>query len=308
MKISVIIPLFNKKDTIKRALDSVLRQTCKADEIIVVNDGSKDGSEIIVTGYQDLRIKLISQVNQGVSAARNTGINIASNDWVAFLDADDEWLDDFLETIQGLHSEHPECNVLGTAYSVVDTEGHAKELVLNKMEYMCESGVFRNYFEVGACSSPPICSSAVCVRVDSLKDIGGFPVNLKSGEDLLTWAMLAQKNRIAYSKKRMAIYHHQRSNIGISRSRETLEDRMGDVLVANMANCRGDELEQYRKYIARWKKTKASIMIEIGENGHARKYIKESWNHSDEKLKLLMFMLMTLFPRRMSTVLYRVLR
>jgi glycosyltransferase involved in cell wall biosynthesis len=84
MKITVVIPLYNKRDFIERALDSVLKQTVLPDEIIVINDGSTDGSDKIVEQLNHSLIALIHQKNSGVSAARNKGIDLAKNKWIAF--------------------------------------------------------------------------------------------------------------------------------------------------------------------------------------------------------------------------------
>jgi glycosyltransferase involved in cell wall biosynthesis len=96
--ITVIIPLYNKERQIKRAVCSVQRQTFKEWRLIVVDDGSTDSGPRIVREIEDSRIELIHQVNAGPGAARNAGIRLAKTPFVSFLDADDEWHPDFLET------------------------------------------------------------------------------------------------------------------------------------------------------------------------------------------------------------------
>ena len=96
MKVSVIIPTFNRFNLISRAIDSVLSQTIKPFEIIVVDDGSSDNtSTFIKNNYKS--VKLIKQKNLGVSKARNVGIKNSSGDWIALLDSDDEWKKNKLE-------------------------------------------------------------------------------------------------------------------------------------------------------------------------------------------------------------------
>ena len=91
MKISVIIPTFNRKHTLQRAIDSVLAQTFKPYEIIIVDDGSKDGTkEWLLQNYPS--VQYIHQPNNGVSSARNKGIQISQGSWIALLDSDDEWM------------------------------------------------------------------------------------------------------------------------------------------------------------------------------------------------------------------------
>lgn len=105
MKVSVIIPMYNSKDTIKSAIESVLNQTYKEPiEIIVVNDGSKDGCEkivekMIINNQTNRTIKLINKPNGGVSSARNRGIKEANGEYIAFLDSDDIWHPQKLELV-----------------------------------------------------------------------------------------------------------------------------------------------------------------------------------------------------------------
>ena len=103
--ISVVIPVFNKADTLDRALKSVLRQTYQKFEILVINDGSTDESVDVIGRFQDARIRLIEQPNSGVSVARNRGVESATYDLIAFLDADDEWLPELLERLLQLRSD-----------------------------------------------------------------------------------------------------------------------------------------------------------------------------------------------------------
>ena len=97
IKFSVIIPLYNKANYIKHTLLSVIQQSYSNFEIIVVNDGSTDNSLEIVQGIHDFRLKIFSKKNEGVSAARNYGINKAVNPYIAFIDADDRWDSLYLE-------------------------------------------------------------------------------------------------------------------------------------------------------------------------------------------------------------------
>jgi len=95
MEISVIIPLYNKAPYIKRAIDSIKNQTHPASEIIIVDDGSTDSSNRVVSAIakENSNIKLFTQKNMGASVARNRGVELATSDYVAFLDADDEFLE-----------------------------------------------------------------------------------------------------------------------------------------------------------------------------------------------------------------------
>ena len=96
MKISIVIPLYNKAPYVRRALDSIAAQTFTDFELIVIDDGSTDDGAAIVEKYLDRRFRLIRQANAGPGAARNVGIAQARGEFIAFLDADDEWLPNYL--------------------------------------------------------------------------------------------------------------------------------------------------------------------------------------------------------------------
>jgi glycosyltransferase involved in cell wall biosynthesis len=104
--ISVIIPVYNRPTLVKRAIESVLNQTLKAGEIIVIDDGSTDETLSVLKTFKE-KIKVISQKNSGVSSARNSGIKLAKYPWITFLDSDDEWREDKLEKQLDFHKNSP---------------------------------------------------------------------------------------------------------------------------------------------------------------------------------------------------------
>ena len=105
--ISVIIPLYNKEKQIAKTLQTVLNQTYQNFEIVIVNDGSTDRSVDEVKKFLNSRIRLINQKNGGVSAARNRGIKEAKGEYLAFLDADDIWQNNYLQTQIDLICKYP---------------------------------------------------------------------------------------------------------------------------------------------------------------------------------------------------------
>ena len=105
--ISAVIPAYNAEKYIARTLESVLSQTRPADEIIVVDDGSTDGTCEVVKSFGE-KVRYIHQENAGVSAARNTGIENARCELIAFLDADDEWLAEYLQIQMQLFDKNPD--------------------------------------------------------------------------------------------------------------------------------------------------------------------------------------------------------
>ena len=280
--ISIVVPLYNKEKSIATALNSVLAQTLQDFEVVVVDDGSTDGGAAVVEGYADPRIRLIRQENAGVSAARNRGIEDAKGEYVAFLDADDEWMPEFLAEIVALQKEFPECRAQATSY-VINTRGVKSSITLRKMPFQGERGVLTNYFEVASCSHPPVCSICVCIERELLQHTGGFPLGITSGEDLLTWARIAVHTHWAYSLKSLAQYNVEQ--IYISDKPKRLYDHSDSVgynltkLLYQIDNERKSEL---KKYISHWYKMRTSVYMRIGD-------IKNTWNSGGKAIKYNLF-------------------
>ena len=260
--ISVIIPLYNKEGSIAQALDSVMAQECQDFEVIVVDDGSTDGGAAVVENYGDPRIRLVRQENAGVSAARNRGIEEARGEYVAFLDADDVWMPGFLSEIEALQREFPQCRAQATNY-VFNSNGVKSPTILRKVPFCEERGVLVNYFEVASCSHPPVWTSAVCIERRLLLEIGGFPVGIKSGEDLLTWARVAVRTDWAYSMKEMAQYNFDQVSI---KEPPTRVPEQVDVVGAELKMLWEENPKKVgmRKYLSLWHKMRSSMYMRLG--------------------------------------------
>jgi glycosyltransferase involved in cell wall biosynthesis len=208
--VSVVIPLYNKGRHVKRTLESVLAQTCSDFEVVVVDDGSTDDGPRVVETISDPRIRLIRQANAGVSAARNRGIQEAKGDCIAFMDADDEWLPAFLETIVKLRSLYPEAGMYATAYRMCVGETVTRPVFVN-CDVPREGGLLNDYF--AAClGTPPVCASAVMIPKAVFDEVGVFPVGIRRGEDLHMWARVGLRYRVAWSPLDGAIYHLSADN------------------------------------------------------------------------------------------------
>lgn len=207
--ISVVIPLYNKAPHISRAIESVLAQTVQPSEIIVVDDGSSDGSDKIVKNYLKQGVKLIQQLNQGVSAARNRGVEEASEPYIAFLDADDEWLSQHLEYLSQLISQYPHASLFSTAH-FIRRGGHLFRAKSSLQENW--SGSIERFFRVYSDGLSLVNSSTVCARKADLKIIGGFPIGVRRGEDIITWIKLAMISHVAHTSVATAIYHQDAVN------------------------------------------------------------------------------------------------
>jgi len=181
-RISVVIPVYNGSKYLPDALASVVNQTLKPYEIIVVDDGSTDGSADIAKAFGE-KIIVLSQANRGESAARNVGINAASGDWIAFLDADDVWLPEKLERQSVYCDDETDCIhtnffYFGTCEGKVDVSNVAPE-VRYSIPYVAAHNPFR--------ISSIIIRKELPVR---------FPEWTQDGEDLLFFLDLCLKARI----------------------------------------------------------------------------------------------------------------
>ena len=219
--ISVIIPTFNRRHTLKRAISSVLNQTLKPVEIIVVDDGSTDGTDEWLQLYHP-SIKLISQSNSGVSSARNIGIQHAQTDWISLLDSDDEWLKDKLEKQVNILLKNS--NIL---FCHTDEIWVRNGVRVNQGKKHQKYGgmIFENCLDI--CRISP--SSSLFHR-SLLDDVGFFDEELKVCEDYDLWLRITVKYPVLYLDEPLIIkyggHKNQLSKVpeGIERYRiQTLE-------------------------------------------------------------------------------------
>lgn len=186
--VAVIIPTYNRRPVLPRALDSVLAQTLPASEVIVIDDGSTDATESLVAGYPD--VIYFRQPNRGVSAARNAGIAAASSEWVAFLDSDDEWLPDKLQKQLSASEHNPQ-------YPLI----HSDEIWIrdgvrvNQMDKHTKAGgmIFERCLPL--CAISP---SAALVRRSLLQELGGFNETLPACEDYDLWLRICAQHPVLY--------------------------------------------------------------------------------------------------------------
>ena len=198
MKFSVVIPLYNKEHYIEATIRSVLNQTCQDFEVLVVDDGSRDKSLALARKFECDKVRIIPQENQGVSVARNTGILNAKGEFIAFLDADDEWRPEYLATINELTDKYPESAIFVTAYAV--NMGNGKINYSTRLEP--ETGCLPSYWLTLAKGYDFVWTSATVMRRDVLIRAGLFKPGEKIGQDLDMWARVARINpKVAYSNR-----------------------------------------------------------------------------------------------------------
>jgi glycosyltransferase involved in cell wall biosynthesis len=188
-KVSVVIPTYNRADKVQNAVKSVLAQTVTDIDVIVVDDGSSDGTEKVLGETYGDRIHYCFQKNQGVSAARNRGITEARGEWIAFLDSDDLWEKDKLEwQFKALERFAPQC---GACYADARLMNHVETRTLFEMaeeSYRHQDTMGVNTDALRLLVRPGgagmvVCPSSVVARAEAVRITGGFNPNLRFSED-----------------------------------------------------------------------------------------------------------------------------
>lgn len=204
-QISVVIPLFNKRAEVGAAIASVLAQTVAPLEIVVVDDGSTDGSADVVESFTSPLVRLIRQPNSGVSAARNRAMREARGEWVALLDGDDEWRPEFLEKVSLLSLEYPECRAFGTGFDIRDAAGR-----LTRGNTPTHRGTVDYFAE--AMHRYVLIPSATILHRPTVLALGGFPEGMRLGEDQYLWTLLARTWAVGFLPEPLAVYSRAAQN------------------------------------------------------------------------------------------------
>lgn len=207
-RFSIIMPLYNKERYVKKAVESVLSQTYRDFEVIIVDDGSTDNSANVVKDFIaqiddrwiDDRLTIISQSNAGVAVARNRGVKKSEGEYVCFLDADDWWKPTWLEEMDTLITEYPDAGLYATNY-VYYKPGKTHVALDIPRGYM-------NYPETYMRGAMPVTSITTCMPRKVFDEMGGFPVGIKLGEDFLLWAKTALHYKVAFCEKPLAYYNN----------------------------------------------------------------------------------------------------
>lgn len=237
---SVVIPLYNKESTIKKTIQSVLSQTYINFELIIVDDGSTDNSLQVVSAFEDARITIIKQCNEGVSTARNNGILSCKREYIAFLDADDWWENDYLEKMKQLIIAYPDAGMYGSRYNEYK-RGKVYPALIGvpdsfKMGYINYFNVYSNTLWM------PLFPSSAIIPKKIFSEGYFFCSKLMLGEDLDLWVSIALHHPIAYLNTPL-VYYNQDVEI---KARGVNPDRFhkpDNHYVYNLDKFKNDELQ-----------------------------------------------------------------
>jgi glycosyltransferase involved in cell wall biosynthesis len=276
--ISVVIPAYNAGSCLGRTIDSVLAQTYGEIEIIVVNDGSLDNTEEVVKSYGK-KVVYIHQDNAGSSVARNTGIRRARGEWIAFLDADDEFLPDKLERQLALLERNPELLwCAGNYYRAMGTKRALRfkkslvERILRGREH------FNNYF-LETAKGPPLQTSSIVVHAKVLEELGGFEPGRNATQDLDVWWRIGHSYpALGYCADPVTICHLDLFDPVLTKRRlETKRALDARVLVQRhlkMAAEHGDHFA-YKTYASQFMRERLLEMLFNGLFADAKETLKE---------------------------------
>jgi glycosyltransferase involved in cell wall biosynthesis len=241
--ISIVIPLYNKEKHIENTIKSVLDQTYRNFELLIINDGSIDNSLEIVQKFNDNRIKIIHKNNSGVASTRNLGIQYALGKLIAFLDADDYWDTEYLSVMINFINNFPNASIYCCNYYIVTKSG--KEIKSKNIE----SGYIVDYFKI-ALNNPIISSSSVIIPKDTFSKTGVFNENIKNGEDLHLWFRIVDSGNIAFNSTPLAYYNLlQEDNASKDFNRSIKHDILNFINNLNIKNKNWDKFKH--NFVAR---------------------------------------------------------
>lgn len=223
--ISVVIPLYNKEQSIAATLESVLAQSYMDYEIIVVDDGSTDNSAVVVRSIiakrpmsnDKCQIRLLHKENGGVCSARNRGIKEAKGEYIALLDGDDQWDKDYLTEQEKMIHDFPEAAMWGINFAELN---HGK--LIRKLETDLPDGYrgyVENYFQMHKRRSDLFCSSSVVIRRDVFNKVGMFDERIKYAEDNDMWFRIIANYPVAFYDRYMVWYIYDAENRATNKKR-----------------------------------------------------------------------------------------
>jgi len=304
MSVSVVIPLYNKRPYIERALHSVLSQTTPPREIIVIDDGSTDGSGEVVKSFPAPNLVLVRQENRGESAARNRGIQLARGKTIALLDADDAWEPEFLATILRLKRKFPAAGAWATAYRVVSPQGALKTPDLAVLPDGVEEGLISNYFKHGL--SFPVKASAVAIPKQVLQRIGGFQVGELKGADVDAWLKIALRFSLAFSREYQATYFKDAANrtVGVRWQKEPAISRTARQAI-DAGIVPPEQVQDLKNYVAHFQVAAARDCLVLGHRQTARRLLEYARETQVLASKWWLYRLMAALPEDTGPRLWR---
>lgn len=264
IEVSAIIPTYNRRELVVRAIDSALAQTRRVDEIVVVDDGSTDGTEACLRQRYGDRIRYVWQANAGVSEARNHGMSIAKGRYFALLDSDDEWLPEKTARQLEMMEAHPEYGMVLCDVDRIDGD-HRFMDVLHRRDTIVEDGWILRWI----IHNPSLVPASALLRREVIDDIGGFDASLRTAEDIDFHLRVARRWQIGVVEA--SLVRAMRGHDGLSAESTTYDDYVG-VVERAVKNAEGmvDQAELDRALAATYARNARGMLI--------RNRWRDGWN------------------------------
>jgi glycosyltransferase involved in cell wall biosynthesis len=202
-RVSVVIPCFNHARYLGEAIDSVLSQRCDRLEVVVVNDGSTDDTASVAASFP---VRLVSQTNQGLAAARNTGLAANAHEYVLFLDADDRLVPGAIEYQRTLLDSHPTWAFVSGEHRYIDEQGQV-------CEEWSGPGVSNDHYKAMLRKNYIGCCDAVMFRREALQAVGGFDTAFRACEDYDLYLRLTRAYPVGTHSRLIADYRRYSSSM-----------------------------------------------------------------------------------------------
>jgi len=279
--VSIIIPTFNRRDYITIALDSVLAQTYKDYEIIIIDDGSSDDTKEILKPYQN-NIRYFYQDNRGIPTTRNKGIREAQGNYIAFLDSDDYWLPEKLERQIECFKQNPHYGMVATRCSSITPFGRFR-----KKNRPGKSGwILNNLFKANF-----IRTSSAMIKKECFEKIGLFDQSLPECEEYDLWLRIAKQYPIGFINQTLTVYTDNPKGV----STDSLAGRLLRLKVLEkdyLKECIPSPL--YRKRLASNYRYVGRHYLNQGAKSEGKKYLKKSITLNPSNIKTLFYYALSL--------------
>lgn len=214
VSVSVVIPVYNSEFYIEKTLDTIFAQSCLPMEVLVIDDGSKDNTVKVIEKYRNLHanteiIRIFEQKNAGAGAARNKGIANALGNWIMFLDSDDLWEKQKIQTVVEVIQNKPDVGIVThNEYEVTENDRKHRRFVPRHKSYQKDENLFLQLYKGNLFST-----SCMTVRKDILEKAGGFDEMLLSAQDYDLWIRISLYAQVIYLEEPLATYVVRKGNI-----------------------------------------------------------------------------------------------
>lgn len=272
--ISIIVPLFNKEKHISGVLDSIVSQSLKDFEVIVVDDGSTDSGASVVEAYRDDRIRLIKKANGGVSSARNYGLKYANAELVFYLDGDDKMEPNALSVLYDLYKRYPDCDIFTGNFIQVYPNIKQRLYCKGKREYIISDN-YKDFYKQKFYMRTGI----FMIKKEKLIESNGYNEHLCIGEDLEFFLRLLKKCKVVYTPICIFRYIKEASELSTSDK----EPEKGMLSVIDLECFSGYRKKIYGEHISL-----AMFISIISRNHQMRLWL---WKRYHGHLLFLLFML-----------------